>query len=194
MKRLSRALLIAAVLVAGFLGAGAYQWQAGGAAFAQPAPARQVVTVRELVIVDEQGIERIVWTGEDARPRLVMRDTDLHPRAYLGFVPPAGEGKSAFWAMNLLDAQQPRAVWAIGADGGGSTFNLRDNHGVIRYSVGYTDQGNGGLGMKDTQGRQRLGLGMPAHAGYSLSLIDEDGQAIWSAPGHPAPHASREGE
>ena len=43
------------------------------------------------------------------------------------------------------------------------------------------------LTVVDDRGRERFGIGMPPHAGYSMHFMDENGETIWSAPGQPMP-------
>jgi hypothetical protein len=134
------------------------------------------LAVSELVVTDGEGRDRIVLAMVDDTPRLVLKDEQGRMRAFVGRV-------GDWWAMNLVDGgQTPRTVCASRHDGAGSSWQVRDNQGQMRFVVGFTDRGNGGISMRDARGRRRLGLGMPVHAGYSLHLLDEDEEGIWSVP------------
>ena len=174
--------IVLAGLIGGIVGAVLSPRIVPAAESAAPS-APETLTVKELKIVDEDGLTRIVMGMHNGGPSLRFRDSEDRARATLGFVPSAAEGKPEFWGMYLVDANgTPRVVNACREDGKGSSLQVRDNGGAIRFNAGFTDTGAGGITMRDAQNRKRFAIGCPADKGYSMHFMDEEGEGIWSAP------------
>jgi hypothetical protein len=174
--------IVLAGLIGGIVGAVVSPRIVPAAESAAPS-APETLAVKELTIVDAEGRTRIVMGMKGGGPSLRFRDAEDRARATMGFVPSAAEGKPTYWGMYLVDAQgNPRVLSALQDSGGGSSLQVRDNLGAIRFVAGFTDQGNGGITLKDAQNRQRFYLGCPPDKGYSMGLVNEEGETIWSAP------------
>ncbi len=190
MTRLRCCALVAAMLAGGFAGGWLAAWLADpGPAWAQasPGPAERLA-VRQLVLLDEQGRTRGQLGMIQGQPQLIILDEQGPARLVLGL---AGPEDNDFWILSVLDAnRKTRFKTAAKADGGGSMVGVLDHNGTARFTIGYTDQGTGGLVMNDAQGRRRFTIGMPAHAGYSIHIQDEQGNDLWAAPGQPHPQAA----
>ncbi len=189
MQRVRHCGQLAAMLLMGLLGGALVQWVGDGpAAQAQPADAGAGrVVARMLVLQDEQGRERGRLTVTEAGPCLVLLDESSQPRLELGQISVTAQPHEGtdWWGLALHDATGTnRFTCGAQADGSGSGMGVWDNQGTLRYGLGFTDKGNGGLTMNDTQGRPRFGIGMAPSTGYSMGFQGEDGEVIWSAPPH----------
>jgi hypothetical protein len=184
MERAKNAALTMGVLLGGFMGGAAFTWlSAGSEARAQMAAGgAPSMVVGNLTVVDDQGRPRIKLLVTDEGPRVSLVDESGQVRAFVGRTGPAAPGKPIWWAMNLVDAKgNPRTVCALRDDGGASSMQVRDS-GAIRFMAAFNDKGGGALELHDPQNRKRFIIGMPPHAGYSMSLVDENGEKVWSAP------------
>ncbi len=185
MNASERVLLAGCMVAAGLLGgaSAALVMRCGGA--------RERVTAREFLVVDEEGRTGIRLRVAPEGPRVALHDEAGQVRAFIGRTQPAAPGKPAHWAMSLTDSNgNPRVLCALQDSGDGASMQVRDAGGAIRYIAAYTGNEGGGLTLRDPQNRKRFAIGMPASAGYSMAFVDENGTTIWSAPGAAAARAA----
>jgi hypothetical protein len=192
MKRAKNVALTVGVLLAGLTGGALFTWLSGGS----PVQAQSVaglaksMIVSKLVVVDDQGRPRIRLEVDDKGPQLALLDEAGRPRAYAGRQAPPEKSQPGYWIIGVLDAAgKMRALSAARDDGHSSSMQVRDDKGAIRFNVAFTEEGNGALILKDQHDRERFVVGMPPHAGYSMNIVDANGEKIWSAPGPAAPSA-----
>ena len=180
----------AVLFVAGFVTCAAYHHLdravAEAAADDAAAPAGELRATR-IVLVDEEGRRRAVL-GEFAWQDIPPQGTKIEegsPAAGLAFYSADGHAsiqlgscEAGTWLM--CRGKQGQGTFGAAADGAGMGFWCP--HDTLRFGLGNQLAGNAGLTFNDLQGRQRMGLGMPPHAGFSMGFHDEEGNRTWGAP------------
>lgn len=195
--RASETLRVAAMLAMGFAGGMTYQWISGLgtpaiAAEAMPqAPAVRDAGTKEVratrfVLVDDVG--NVKAELGDFKFRWPV-NFPLPPGAsdMTGLVIYSESGKPAVQLGKVGDMSRAEfagpAGWAsYGVTGDGAGMGLWCPEETLRFGMGFQKPGNGGVTMLDLQNRERFSLGMPAQAGFSMSLKDEAGEKVWEAP------------
>jgi hypothetical protein len=182
MKRHTSGLLTVGMLAMALIGGAVAQW-ASSLALAQDAQGMgQKLVASELVIVDQQGRPRMrLGMSAEDRAAIALMDEQGRTRMSLGLL--AIPTDLSYWSLAFFDEKGTnRFTCGANDQGSGSGAGLWDNNARLRFGLGFTDQGNGGLVINDSEGRQRFGMGMPASGGCSMSLADETGEPVWSAP------------
>ncbi len=178
---------IVAVGLAGLVGGGLFValWASPAAYAEAEPPVTERMEVHELIIVDARDRPRGRWAVTEQGPQVILMDAEGRPRARLGqLVTETNVSPQTDWyGLLLTDANgTDRLTGGAANDGSLSGMILWDHNGVKRYGVGFTDKGNGGLSMNDTQGRSRFAIGAAPHTGYSMQFKDENGDTLWYVP------------
>jgi hypothetical protein len=182
MKRSTNSLVILGMLAMALVGGAVAQW-AASMALAQDADAMgQKLVAKELVIVDQQGRPRVrLGMSAEDQAAIALMDEQGRTRMSLGLL--AIPTDPSYWSLAFFDKEGTnRFTCGANDQGSGSGAGLWDNNAKLGFGLGFTDQGNGGLVINDSEGRQRFGMGMPAGGGCSMSLADETGTQLWTAP------------
>jgi hypothetical protein len=167
--------------LAAFLGGFVAQRMAGAAAHA--AEAGDVIRVKAVVLVDDEGKERGVLGVLDEGPQLVLKDAEGRPRLVLGQVVDEG----SHWSLALKD-DKGHDRFACGArdDGEGSGMAISDWNGTLRFGLGAERYGCG-LVLHNESGAEVVGVGVgPGNGGGDLFLRNPgDGREVWRASRTP---------
>lgn len=169
------------VLAAAFAGGAVMQFLMCSAQTAygqQPTAPRApegALRANSLVLVDEQGRERVRLQATAGSPvGIVVLDDKGKPMAEVGEFA-AGTGLQV-WANGA------RAIFGSQKDSPGVGAGIWSAKNALRFGIGYEPAGNGGFVFNDENGKERVGMGMPARGGYSASMKDEQGATVWQAP------------
>ena len=204
MKRSSSYANILAILAGSFLGSLAFQgiWSSEGLASSKRGRKVEVLRVREVVFVDDDGTERgsIGVMAKDVGQGcgLVLKDARGRERLKLGN---AAEGH---WGLTVqdeagkyvsafgVDPQQSGLYFADSQDGlhlsmgvekGGcaSGFGITDSRGHDLLGLGVGAEGTG-ISLRDAEGRERGGIGMIPSGETAFVLKGDKGEELWRAP------------
>ncbi len=175
-------------LLAGFAGSALYHATTQPAAMAADAAVAPPGEIRatKFVLVDEGGRTMGIIGTFPA----VFAAGDKNPppiKEYRGVVIYGPDGKPNIQlgtggAVSRLEMKGDVGWMTLGVHPDGSGAGIWVPEDTLRLGIGFQKAGNGGFVINDLAGRQRMGLGMPATAGISMSLTDEAGKPVWSAP------------
>ena len=170
----------------GFAGSALYHMIIPSAALAAESPVPREVRATQVVIVDDAGKTQatigrytpVYATGDKNPPKvdemvgLVIYGEDGKPSVQIGRGGP----------VSRLEMRGDVGWLTLGVHPDGSGIGIWVPQDTLRFGFGMQLDGNGGGILNDLSGREHFGIGMPPNAGVSMSLKDETGAQVWSAP------------
>jgi hypothetical protein len=191
MRKGRQCLWIVTIIIAGFIGSAGHHWLCSGetqALAAEPGVAPGEVRATRFVLVDATGNVRAIlgdfqwatgaktaipdWQEDAPATGLVVYGEQGKPHVQL-----ATTAKGAY-----LDMRHNAGRTLCGVSDATAGMRLYSPEKTMRLGMGVARAGNGGMMMMDLKGRQRYSMGMPAHAGASIGLLDENGEHTWYVP------------
>jgi hypothetical protein len=179
MTAFARALWILVACVAGFVGAMIYDW------LSEEAGTAEELRSRRFVLVGTDGEIRAVLGHIPWRSRAGVEPVTEYDAVGLAVYDKGGEARVQLCTLgpgSWVRLRHNGGMSAFGASTNGAGMGLFSPESQLRFGLGMQLPGNGGVTVLDLQSRQRFGMGMPPHAGISMSLQDEEGEVVWRAP------------
>lgn len=181
MRAYRNGFVVGSIVLAAFLGGFVAQRLAGAAAHA--AEAGNVIRVKSVILVDDEGKERGVLGVLDEGPQLVLKDAEGRTRMALG----QAVADPTAWSLLLKDeGGHNRLACGAQVDGEGSGMGIWDWNGTLRYGLGAERRGCG-LVLNNEEGAEIIGVGVgPGGGGGDLTLKHPfDGHVMWQASRTP---------
>jgi len=176
----------ATAFLAGILGAASWRVVAPAPAGAQGPGIAGQVKATQFVLVDAKGETVAVLGAFDWQAARGAQGAEARPRPAVGLVvydgPRAAVQLGRMASAASLDLRAPDGRTALGVSADGAGMGLWAPEQTLRFGLGMQGKGNGGFVINDLKGRERMGVGMPPDHGVSMSLKDEEGNAVWNAP------------
>jgi len=174
------------VLAAAFAGGAVAQWALTGCASVRAAQtqADDTLRARAVIIVDDEGRERIFLGMDGEKVTLALRDPEGRDRIEMGYTGTEVD----YWALGFMDANG-QARFGCGARGDGveSGGHVSDANGVLRISFGEGPSGTG-IDLRNEAGQARLGIGIaPGAGGGDFVMKGAEGSDLWRASQTVAP-------
>jgi hypothetical protein len=156
---------------------------------AQTAQPPERLTLRSLAVIDEKGIERIRIAAplpdatEGGKPQqrrspasgIQLNDANGNERGGLAML---DDGTLTL----CFDSKSAEAACMYVMPSGERGFVVTDDRGKDRAQLVISAEGTPQLLLKDNTERTRANLRVPAEGSPEIRLLNEKGNAVWSAP------------